>query len=73
MTNDHPLLNGIRAAIDAAGVHSEHWGSLRRAAFPGTSWEGLKAWCAEHAIECEMGFTHASKAAEVQFRGRRKI
>lgn len=72
MTNDHPLLTGIRAALATSGVHSQHWGDLRRGAFPETSWDGLKAWCAEHTIECELSFSQSSKDAQVQFRRMRR-
>jgi hypothetical protein len=73
MTTEHALLAGIRTAIAATGWHSHGWGELKREAFPGPeAWLGLKAWCAENAIECEMGFGQSSKAAQVQFRRQRK-
>ena len=73
MTNDHPLLAGIRAGINETGAHSHHWGELRREVFPGeTSWISLKAWCAENAFECDMTFNQASKGSHVQFRKLRK-
>lgn len=69
MSQDHPLLAGIRAAIDATGTHTHHWGQLRREVFPGlSSWLGLKAWCAQNAYECELAFSQSSKSAQVQFR-----
>lgn len=73
MNTDHPLLAGIRAGIDTHGAHSHHWGELRREVFPGVdSWLGLKAWCAENALECELTFSERSKAAQVQFRRARR-
>lgn len=72
MTTEHPLLATIRTAILGSGTHLEHWGSLRREVFSGeTAWAGLKAWCAENAIDCELAFSQSSKAAQVQFRKRR--
>lgn len=72
MEGEHSLLAGIRAGVGAAGTHIEHWGALRREVFPGTeSWPGLKAWCAENALECELTFGQSSKTAQVQFRKRR--
>lgn len=67
MTHEHPLLAEIRHAVAATGAHRHHWGELRRAAFPVTSWEGLEAWCAENQIACEIAFSQASMTAEVQF------
>lgn len=73
MTNEHPVLVDIRAAIDATGTHSHHWGELRREVFPGVaSWLSLKRWCAENAFECELGYSQSSKGAQVQFRRLRK-
>jgi hypothetical protein len=72
MTTEHSLLASIRAAIGATGTCSQHWGVLRREVFPGEgSWLGLKAWCAENAMECDLAYTQSSKSAEVQFRKRR--
>lgn len=73
MTTEHSLLASIRAAIGTSGTHTQHWGALRREVFPGeSSWAGLKAWCAENDIECDLAFTQSSKAAEVQFRRARR-
>jgi hypothetical protein len=73
MTTEHSLLSGIRDAIAATGWHSHGWGELRREVFPGPeSWPGLKAWCAENAIECQLAYSQSSKGTEVQFRRRRK-
>jgi hypothetical protein len=73
MNIDHPLLNGIRTNIDTTGSYSHHWGELRREVFPGVdSWLGLKAWCAENALECELAYSQSSKGTHVQFRRLRK-
>jgi hypothetical protein len=73
MTSEHSLLASIRAGIAATGWHSQGWGELRREVFPGpASWPGLKAWCADNAIECELGYSQSSKGAQVQFRRQRK-
>jgi hypothetical protein len=73
MTTEHSLLASIRAAMGTAATHTHHWGSLRREVFPGeTSWQGLKAWCAENGFECELAFAQSSRTAEVQFRKSRR-
>lgn len=65
---DSPFLAEILAAVVATGFHHRRWAELRRADFPGPDgWSKLKAWCAAHGIECRIGFSHASKAADVQF------
>jgi hypothetical protein len=72
MAEEHSLLVAIRAGVEATGWHLQRWGQLRREVFPGTSWTGLKAWCAANAMECELAFSQSSKSAEVQFRRQRK-
>lgn len=72
MNDEHPLLGAIRAAVGETGVHLQHWGQLRREAFPATSWTGLQAWCAQNTIACELAFSQSSKKAEVQFRRLKK-
>ncbi len=68
MNHEHVLLSGIRDAVAASGNHTAHWGDLRRAAFPTSSWDGLKAWCAENALVCDLSYTQSSRSAQVQFR-----
>lgn len=66
---DHAVLGEILAAVSATGFHARRWAELRRLVFPGPDgWQGLKAWCADHAIECGIAFGHASKSADVHFR-----
>ena len=73
MNIDHPLLNGIRTNMDTRGSYSHHWGELRREVFPGVdSWLGLKAWCSENELECELTYSQSSKGTHVQFRRLRK-
>lgn len=73
MNIDHPLLSDIRARVETDGAYAHHWGELRREVFPGIdSWLGLKAWCAENGLDCELAYTQASKSAQVQFRKLRK-
>lgn len=69
MTTEHPLLTAIRAGVAEGGSHSQHWGDLRRQAFIGDdAWTQLKNWCADNAFECQLGYSHSPKLADVQFR-----
>ena len=68
MTDEHPLLAAIRAAVSDNGAHSHHWGELRREVFADTSWMGLKTWCANNTIACELAYSESSRSAHVQFR-----
>lgn len=72
MTEEHPLLAAIRNAVAASGVHSQHWGELRRTVFPDTSWAGLKAWCTDNTFVCELALNQSSRDAQVQFRRQKK-
>jgi hypothetical protein len=66
-TQDHPLLAKILAGV-STGPYNHHWGQLRREVFAGEdSWARLKAWAAEHGLDCALTFSQSSKGAEVQF------
>jgi len=68
MTTEHPVLAGIRDSVRANGKHTCHWGNLRREVFPDkAAWIELRAWCAEHDLECQLSFGEASRQAEVHF------
>ncbi|HUS25077.1 MAG TPA: hypothetical protein VM369_09015 [Candidatus Binatia bacterium] len=69
MSEEHPFLARVRAAIAATGWHTEHWGALRREVFPGAAaWSLLQQWCMANVIVCELTFGESSKSACVQFR-----
>lgn len=67
-TKDQPLLAKILASLSSSHTCTHHWGQLRREVFPGEdSWARLRAWAAEHKLECSLTYSQSSKGTEVQF------
>jgi hypothetical protein len=68
-SGDHPLLAEILEAVAQTGTYSKHWGTLRRAVFPGESgWKALQAWSASHSLDCQLCFGESSRSTDVLFR-----